>query len=57
MQQQTINSIININNKSTNTQIIINNIECKIFTNKYSAKKASIWCLFINGEQIKKKKI
>jgi len=55
MQQQTINSIININNKSTNTQIIINNIECKIFTNKYSAKKASIWCLFINGEQIKKK--
>jgi ADP-ribosylglycohydrolase len=45
MQQQTINSIEQIINKITNTKIIIDNIECKLFTNKYSAKKASIWCL------------
>jgi hypothetical protein len=55
MQQQIINSIIQVINKNTNEMIIINNIECKIFTNKYSAKKASIWCLFINNNQIKKK--
>jgi hypothetical protein len=55
MQQQTINSIINITDKNSNEMIIIDKIECKLFTNKYSAKKASIWCLFINNNQIKKK--
>jgi hypothetical protein len=55
MQQQTINSIEQIINKITNTKIIIDNIECKLFTNKHSAKKASIWCLFLNNKQITKK--
>ena len=53
--RQTINSIEQIINKITNTKIIIDNIECKLFTNKHSAKKASIWCLFLNNKQITKK--
>ena len=45
MQQPAINNIINIINKTNSENINIDHLECKLFTNKYSAKKASIWCL------------
>jgi hypothetical protein len=55
MKEAFINSIQYIINKDTNEKLEINSIKCELFTNKYSAKKASIWCLFINDKQIKKK--
>ena len=55
MKEAFINSIQYIINKDTNEKLEINSIKCELFTNKYSAKKASIWCLYINDKQIKKK--
>jgi hypothetical protein len=55
MQQPALNNIINIINKTNSENINIDHLECKLFTNKYSAKKASIWCLFLNKKQVKKK--
>ena len=55
MKEAFINSITMIKNKTTNEIINLNKIKCNLFTNKYSAKKNSIWCLFVNDIQITKK--